>query len=160
VELLAFNAKYPPHEQRRVSANADEDRQLGPSDGVNVFTSPPAVGPPGDPDKSDNRHLWVFRPADAPYVLETAPLVAPRLASGVAKHTNLTGGTTASCGGELWIDEANQNRLYVNGASGRYGPTTRQQLEDAIDVFQSFGFEVVSFGWNDETQTPYTVLFR
>jgi hypothetical protein len=94
-----------------------------------------------------------------PYLLELAPNVAPRLETGKVKHTNLTGGGTASCAGELWIAVSNTARLYVNGASGRYGPTTSQQLDDAVAVFRDLGFDVISYGWNEETQKPYPFYY-
>ncbi len=156
----AFVEKYPPVAPRRKPVNDDEMRLLGAEEGILYLDSPPAAGVLGQPNDDATRHLWVFRPTDVPYILESAPRASPKLTTGVAKHTNLTGGEEASCGGEFWIDEAEANRLFVNGCSGRYGPTSRAQLEDAVAVFRTFEYEVVSFGWNDETQTPYTVLFR
>jgi len=68
-------------------------------------------------------------------LLTTAPEVQPPpLECECAKHTNLTGGAPACCGG--------------------YPPRTRVELADAIDVFQSFGFEVVSAGWDDDNDRP------
>src|SRR5207249_3801364 len=98
--------------------------------------------------------------ADLPYILELAPNAQPRLASGVAKHTNLTAGGPASCAGELWIDAASEGRLYINGCSGRYGAGSREQLDDACQVFCDLGFEVVNYGWDDETQKPYCQYYR
>lgn len=159
MDLVAFVRKYPPQPPRRAPANSDELRLLGPKDGVAGLGRPPASGIAGEPANDDSRHLWVFRVADVPYILESAPDVSPKLATGKAKHTNLTGGAEASCGGEMWIDDADPGRLFVNGCSGRYGPQEKEQLDDAVQVFRSFGYEVVSFGWNEETQTPYTVLY-
>lgn len=161
--LQQFVDSYPPNGPRRQPANADEIRQLSPADGVLLLTGPPAGGQPGYPDSPENRHLWVFRaptPTDLPYVLEAAPNVRPALATGAAKHTNLTGGGSASCGGELWIDVAEASHIYVNGSSGRYGPTSARQLDDAIEVFRSIGFDVVSYGWDDETQKPHSLYYR
>jgi hypothetical protein len=161
--LQQFVAKYPPAGPRRLAGNADETRQLGPADGMLLLTAPPALGPQGPPDSPESRHLWVFRapnPTDLPYLLEGAPDVRPALASGVAKHTNLTGGGSASCGGELWIGVASPNQVYVNGSSGRYGPTSRRQLDDAIEVFRNSGFNVVSYGWDEDTQKPHSLYYR
>ncbi|MDP3939737.1 MAG: hypothetical protein Q8R92_16595 [Deltaproteobacteria bacterium] len=161
--LQEFTEKHPARPPLRPATNADELRQLGPADGVLLLVGTPAAGQTGPPDDAQSRHLWVFRKAqqpDLPYVLELAPNAAPRLASGVAKHTNLTGGGHASCGGELWVDVSNADRLYVNGCSGRYGPTSREELDDAAQVFRELGFEVVNYGWDDETQKPFCQYYR
>ena len=161
--LQDFIRKYPPTGPRRPATNADELRQLGPDDGVLLLTGAPAAGPTGQPDGAQGRHLWVFRnsrQADLPYILELAPNATPRMASGVAKHTNLTAGGPASCGGELWIDVATAGRLYVNGCSGRYGAVSREHLDDAAQVFRDLGFEVVNYGWDEETQKPYCQYYR
>lgn len=161
--LHDFVTKYPPVGPRRAHANADELRQLGPADGVILLVATPAQGQAGAPDDAPSRHLWVFRELpkpDLPYLLELAPNVTPRLASGRAKHTNLTGGGRAWCGGELWIDASDAVRLYVNGCSGRYGAISRDQLDDAVEVFRALGFQVVNYGWDDETQKPHCLYYR
>jgi hypothetical protein len=114
---------------------------------------------PRGEDAKDGLHLWVFLPdARVPYIAESAPKVAPPLQSGAAKHSNLTGGAPACCGGELWVDPANDDTVYVNGASGRYGPRTPTQLEDAESVFRDFGLTVVGFGWDYDVDLPARVL--
>jgi len=161
VNLDEFSSAYPAHEPLRPHANEDELRLLGPGDGVREMQSPPAEGDQcGVPAcKGDDAcHLWVFGTSSIPYVLETAPNVSPPLKSGMAKHTNLTGGAPASCGGELWIDPVDRDKLYVNGCSGRYGPRTAAELEDAVSVFEDRGFGVVSFGWDDDAGKPAMVL--
>lgn len=124
--------------------------------------STPRVGPAcraavpkkkGDP----GCHLWVFTANERPYILELAQVV-PALQSGRVKHSNLTGNGDASCGGELWIDPVRQERLYVNGCSGRYGPTSPEQLEDAVSVLRDAGFDVISFGWDADAGKPAMVL--
>lgn len=157
--LSGFMNRYPPAPPRRVPTNADELILLSAGDGVLDLDPPPAASRvTGNPDDPAARHLWVIWPQGFPYLHERAPDVQVPLASGVAKHTNLTGGNPASCGGELWIDPANASKLYVNGASGRYGPTTPQQLADAVALIQGLGFSVVSFGWDDDTNLPARVL--
>lgn len=160
--LSEFVGKYPSVNPRRRHANQDEIRQLDASDGVMILDSPPAKGVQGSPDDAQSRHLWVFRAVnpDVPYILEVAPNVRPGLASGVAKHSNLTGGGVAHCGGEMWIDITDAHRLFVNGSSGRYGPQSEQQLEDAVGVFRDFGYDVISYGWNDETHKPHSLYYQ
>ena len=116
------------------------------------------ASPESSTDARQGKHLWVFFESAIPYVLEAAPKASPALTSGVGKHTNLTGGAPASSGGELWVDPASANLIYVNGASGRYGPTSPAALEDAVAVFHGRGFEVVSFGWDDDAGKPARVL--
>ena len=111
------------------------------------------------PGHREGRHLWVIVPAEVRVILETAPDVRPPpLSLGVAKHTNLTGGGPAACGGELWLDPADNRKLYANGGSGRYPPRTPKQLEDAIQVLAGLGFTVVSAGWSEDNDVPERVF--
>ena len=103
-------------------------------------------------------HLWVFDANAIPFILELAP-VASTLQSGRIKHTNLTGGSDASCGGELWIDPTDPNLIYLDGCSGRYGPSSPDQMENAVRVFEELGLSVMSFGWSDETNCPEGTLW-
>jgi len=41
--------------------------------------------------------------------------------------------------------------LYVSGGSGRYPAADSKQLDAAIGVFESLGYDVTSLGWNDVT---------
>lgn len=155
--LLEFIERYPPRPSRRQPANDDEHRLLGAADGVLHIGAPPmsdtTPGHPARAQADDARHLWVFRVAEGiaqvPAVLELV-VTTPPLQSGKAKHSNLTGGGSASSGGELWVDPADPTKLYVNGASGRYGPTTPNELEDAVSVFAGLGYKAISFGWDDD----------
>jgi hypothetical protein len=161
--LEEFCAKYPARPPRRVADNPSELRLLSEQEGVRRLASPPAetttpASPRLNSDVRYGRHLWVFLETAVPYLLEVAPMASPALTSGVAKHTNLTGGSPASCGGELWIDPVDAKVLYMNGASGRYGPETPQQLADAVSVLQSRGFEVISFGWDEDANRPARIL--
>ncbi len=78
----------------------------------------------------------------------------PPLSLGRVKHSNLTGGGPASCGGEIWLDAVDSRLLHVSGASGRYRARTPEQLEDAVRVFEAFGFRVRSAGWSEENDWP------
>lgn len=163
MNLEEFCTTYPAHLPKREADNQSELRLLTEAEGVRQLVSPPAdtttpTSPRLNPDVRYGRHLWVFQETMIPYILESAPRASPALTSGVAKHTNLTGGLPASCGGELWIDPADERLLYVNGASGRYGPQTPRQFADAVSVFRSRGFEVVSFGWDEDVNKPARIL--
>lgn len=161
MDLGTFLTRYPPALPRRAHANDDELRLLAEADGVLALdVAPAAPSTTGDPSDLSARHLWVIWPAGVPYILERAPAVSPPLQSGVAKHSNLTGGGAASCGGELWVDPVDPSKLYVNGASGRYGPKTPQQLVDAVVLIRDRGFQVESFGWDADTNLPARVYRR
>jgi len=161
MKLTNFIELYPPAPPRRLPSNSDELRMLTAQDGVLTLKRPPVTASEkavpkrkGDP----GCHLWVFRPQEIPYILERAP-AANHLESSVVKHTNLTGGAKASCGGELWVDPADDNLIYVNGCSGRYGPLTRSQMEHAVEVFDHLGHQIRSFGWDDDANQPEVVLW-
>ncbi len=155
-----FAVRFSPRAPDRAPANQGELRQLGPADGVKYLGPPP-------PDISERRvpkrsgdpgcHLWVILPGHLPFILERAA-VRPPLESGVAKHTNLTGGGVACSGGELWLDPADSELLYMNGCSGRYGARTAVELEDVVVVFRTFGYQVVSFGWDEGANRPARVM--
>jgi hypothetical protein len=162
VDHPAFVRKYPLRPPAKAPDNEDEKRLLGPADGVLFLEKAPSTAPSSDrsvPRKKGDPgcHLWVFTQSERPYILEVAK-VAPELQSGRAKHSNLTGGGEAACGGELWVDPTNDGHLYVNGCSGRYGPTSPEQLEDAVSVLREVGFRVTNFGWDADTGKPAMVL--
>lgn len=158
MDLAQFAQRWQPKPPQKAPANEDEIRRLGPADGVEYLERPPAIGrvrsTPSDPS---GRHLWVFLPEQVPYVLETAPQVTPPLRTGMAKHTNLTGGSPACCAGELWIDPAGAETLYINGWSGRYRVRSKEQLTDVVAVLSARGFDVRSFGWSDDNDQPARV---
>jgi hypothetical protein len=100
--LADFLAKHPPQPPRIPHENADQIRRLAAADGVFLLTGPPvAAAVFGRPGTAEGRYLWVVDPRGIPAILETVPDVRPPLQSSVAKHTNLTGGADASCGGEM-----------------------------------------------------------
>ncbi len=99
----------------------------------------------------------MIQPDELPFILERAA-VTPPLESGLVKHTNLTGGKTACCGGEMWFDPADDGLVYANGCSGRYGPRTSAELSNAMAVIRAFGYTVVSFGWDEDANKPARVI--
>lgn len=157
--VTEFTATYPPVGPFRPADPEDQGRLLEEQDGVVLLGPAPFPGPSGVPGERTGCHLWVIRPDGVPIVLETAPGVRPPpLASGVAKHSNLTGGSAASCGGELWADTVSADKLYVSGASGRYWAPGdrrgRERLAGAVKVFEHFGYTVVCAGWDDDVDRP------
>lgn len=160
MNLSDYVARYPPRPPiARLGDHEDMFRLPGPDDGVGVMPAcasrmKPAIRP-GDPEAS---HLWVIVPSSVPVLLETAPDAKPSLVNGKAKHTNLTGGAPASCGGEMWLDGAEPKRLHLHGGSGRYGARSAQQLEDAVALIADYGFTVHSAGWSEENDLPARVF--
>lgn len=96
-------------------------------------------------DQGDPPYLWVIDPRGIPYILEH-PLEI--LDGSRPKHTNLTGGREAYVGGELWFGDT--LKIFVSGGSGRYGPESPEQLEDAVSVFETFGYVVRSLEWDPQ----------
>jgi hypothetical protein len=160
-QLDGFRASYPLRAPRaHVIQNQDEVRQLTQEEGLEEFdrllgakakkSALPQASPRG------NTYLWVIGETSIPAALETIE-IGQQLASGVIKHTNLTGGLPAHCGGEAWFvyDDA----VVIGGSSGRYGPEAGdlQQLVDAALVFKEQGYRVAALGM-DETGYMATLL--
>ncbi len=151
MDPVAYSQLYPPEPPAKLAANEDENRRLDREDGVLILRDCASedLVPCRRPGEKHAKYLWVIVPDEVPFVLETAPSVRPPpLSLGVAKHSNLTGGEPASCGGELWVDPVENRKLFANGGSGRYPAKTPQQMEDAIRVLAACGFTVVSAGWS------------
>ena len=143
----------------RPNDQVDSARLLGPEDGVKTMPCAATMTAAARPGYPESRHLWVILPDSVPVILETAPDVQPPpLSLGVAKHSNLTGGGRACCGGEIWLDGTDRNLLYVNGGSGRYPAKSPQQLADAVLVFEGYEYSVRSAGWSEENDCPDRVF--
>ena len=128
------------HENQLLDA-ADGIRILGYAPSADVlFGSPPSLT---QGQNGSHRYLWVINNAGIPFINE---IPIPTLDSRLPKHTNLTGGEPAYAGGELWFAAA--DTLFVSGGSGRYPPIHEQQLEEAVRVFEAYGYSVTSLGWD------------
>lgn len=154
-------AKYPPRGPLKPPENDDEVRLLLATHGVRLLGSAPADNETYNAKPlrkgAEGCHLWVLDSRGVPYILERAD-VAGELTSGLVKHTNLTGGEPACCGGELWFASERASRLFINGCSGRYRPVDGDHLAAAADVFKALGYDVVSFGWDADAGQPSAVL--
>lgn len=154
-------AKYPPRDPLKPPDNDDEIRLLLAEHGVRLLGTAPADNEVYNAMPSrkgaDGCHLWVLDQRGIPYILERAN-IAVELTSGLVKHTNLTGGGQASCGGELWFASERASRLFINGCSGRYRPMNAEHLMAAADAFRALGYDVVSFGWDADAGRPSAVL--
>ncbi len=93
-----FTLKYSARKPRIPAQNDDELRLLTSSDGVREMAAPPMeIGDRRAPRKKGDPgcHLRVVVSASCPFIHERA-VVAPPLRSGRVKHTNLTGGGSAT----------------------------------------------------------------
>ena len=125
-------------------------RLLGPAPADDFL---PGTPPSSSTDATANRYLWVIDAKGIPYIIESPIAV---LGNELPKHTNLTGGKDAYLGGEMWF--ASSMALYISGGSGRYPPVDGTQLEEAVQVFHAFGYDVTSLGWNQGTGRARRVL--
>ena len=98
-------------------------------------------------------YLWVIDERGVAYILARD---RPELGGRPPKHTNLTGGSMAYVGGEMWFETGSS--LWISGDSGRYRPQSAVHLEDSAAVFRSFGYLVQSLGWDEETDSPNLIL--
>jgi hypothetical protein len=104
-QSLGRRPRLPPE---KLIANADETKLMTKEDGLREWTDGNAEASTALPcpapliESSDfaGRSLWVIRIADVVHATENCPF-GKSLASGVIKHTNLTGGAEAYSGGEL-----------------------------------------------------------
>lgn len=101
--------------------------------------------PPRHYHEITHRYIWVVDNTGIPYIFEKK---METLGNREPKHTNLTAGGQAYIGGELWF--RNHRSIYLSGGSGRYPARTAQHLADAVKVFEGYGYEVHSLGWNRE----------
>ena len=160
MDFVVFRGTYPAREPNpEVIKNDDELIQITDEQGLQYFPKDSknvkCAEPPKTKASKVNTYLWVIGKNENLIALEGLE-VGLQLESKIIKHTNLTGGELAHCGGELWF--VSEDKLFINGSSGRYGPQSGQELEDAAKAFRSEGFKVASAGYNEETGFPYAVL--
>ena len=138
-------------------ANEGETRLMTDSDGLRIWGDGGAFATPaGDPPAIPSDHkevveLWVVRSDDVVYAREKC-VFGKKLPSGVIKHTNLTGGEPAYCGGELIA--LDRDTVVVSGCSGRYGPNTSMELKAVAQAFKQSGYAVCSMGWDLDANRP------
>lgn len=153
-----FRGVYPAIPPKRAPRDPDECVQMTLADGMRFLAGPVREPvtivrvPTTQEETLVGRYLWVIGPTDCPHGLEEGPFGQARRL-GQVKHTNLTGGGNAHCGGELWY--LTDDRVLINGASGRYGPATEQQLHDAARCLQALGYSVgyMRFGESNKPMT-------
>lgn len=148
----------PPPEE--LIANEEQRTQMTEADGLKVWVdgsqAPGATAPEPPPLLTEanlkNCMLWVVREDDVVWAPENGPF-GKTLESGVIKHTNLTGGAAAYCGGELLVLEETLT-VVVNGCSGRYGPKNPTEMDGVASAFAQSGYGVWSMGYDEEAARP------
>jgi len=104
------------------------------------------------PSMEADRHLWAVRIDDVVHAREDCLFGQPN-ASGVIKHTNLTGGADAFASGELLF--ISEHVVVINGKSRRYGPRCASEMTAVAKAFRNSGYEVWSMGYDAEAGVPY-----
>ena len=157
--IQAFRTKYAPPRESARSAGPDEKIALTHA-GLRRLGRAPAIGvqlrsPPQIRTESTNRYLWVIDDTGIPYIREL-PIYA--LHGKLPKHTNLTAGGLAYVAGELWFSD--DNCLFLSGGSGRYPPRNAEHLDDAVRVFEFYGYGVTSLGWDTDHDTAQRAFMK
>jgi hypothetical protein len=124
-----------------------QDREKVTSESSSISKAPPEI----TPAMLAQQHLWVVRQDDVVHALEKCEF-GLTLESKVIKHTNLTGGAAAYCGGELLF--LNEKTVVINGCSGRYGPRSEEEMLLAAKAFSNSGYKVWHMGYDDEADRP------
>lgn len=114
--------------------------------GAEIATTPPEIEP-----APAEAHLWAVTHEDVVHAPELCPFGADREA-GRIKHSNLTGGGDAYCGGELLV--LNDNTVVINGCSGRYRMRDAAEMRAVASAFRGSGYNVWSMGWNTDVDRP------
>ena len=164
-EIATFRQTYQLRAMKITPANDDQVKQMRREDGMlnledcgmALLLEAGAVGEaPADSEAAKKGcFLWAVRGADTPVALERCDW-GQGLESKELKHSNLTGGSPAHSGGELWAIK-NQG-LLVNANSGRYGAESPEELDAFVGALQGLGFRVGSMGFDlDNPKAPNTV---
>ena len=142
--------KLRPPRIKKNHKNKNQYVGLNENDGLKILQPAPATNvdygtPPKPLSDSTNTHLWVINERCVLYIRE---ICIERIRYALPKHTNLTGGGKAYIGGEMWFKS--DTELWISGWSGRYPPKDAAQLDYAVKVFELFGYQVHSLGWNEK----------
>ena len=153
MDIAEFRERYAkrPPSHRQTGIRLDHEYvKWGDDLGVRLMQPAPVRNvefgsPATEPGKIGvNTYIWVIDDSGVPYIIERPIDHRP-----APKHTNLTGGADAYIGGEVWFSDS--SNLFLSGGSGRYRPLGERQLNDAAEVFESYGYIVKSLGWDIES---------
>lgn len=130
---------------------------LSPPEGFSMDIAPAPEALTSDPTRDGltdetKKYLWIIRQIAVPVGLENGPTGRGIADRQRLSHTNLTGGSAAYCGGELWFRD--QSSIALNGGSGRYPPNSLDELDAAVHALRCAGYSVACCGWDDERDGP------
>lgn len=154
-----FRFTYPEKQCPPVQ-HEDQRREMAFSDGLSIWHDGLGVSAGGDPPALEKDHpkiLWVVRADDVAHAPERCRFGAG-LKDGVIKHSNLTGGRPAHCGGQLVFLE--ESVIALDGGSGRYGPRSKDEMTAVARAFRNSGYGVWSYGYDEENAWPFRIGSR
>ncbi len=160
---------FPLKAMRIVPNHADENLLMPTQHGRRRYAPAPAdpLGlqlaqqPPTHTEAADeSRYLWVITTEDVPHAFERCSWARSlNTDHKLLKHSNLTEGRPAHCGGELWF--VNESQIIINFCSGRYGATSDADeplMEAIIDALVYDGYQVCHTGTDKESGYPSSKL--
>ena len=155
--LDGYRSEFPSREPNLSNCESNEELEdLRYDESVRSFPLSPAseivVGDvPTGSNTGQHKYLWLILPDDMPFAEEQGQL-GRSTKRGRLAHTNLSGKLNAHSGGELWF--AAGDKLFVTGASSRFRPRTKEELDRIVDCFRAAGYAVTSCGWDEENKVP------
>lgn len=152
-----FRANFPEKScKMNLVRDPSELKLMCADDGLSIWQDGPGTPPkptcPLIEVSPRGLQLWVVRPGDVPHATEQSPF-SEGLVRKVIKHSNLTGGEPAHCGGELVFFES--DIIALNGNSGRYGPSSEAEMNAVAAAFKESGYGVWSLGYDQEAARPH-----
>lgn len=133
-------------EYERMPADQMEHWQDGGP--IDHLSEPPEILPVAERERA---RLWVVGADQVVHALKKCAFGVGRK-RGELKHTNLTGGDDAFCGGELII--LDESTVVVNGDSGRYGPQTVEEINLVLRAFSESGHRTYTTGYDGDAGVP------
>lgn len=168
--MSAFDNVRKHHSLKAMSAshvnNTDELVPMTRSQGLLEYCIAPTSNTvtttcgPHEDNASIGRYLWALTVSDIPHAVEACAF-GEKLISGEIKHSNLTGGSDAFAGGELWFRD--DQTIIINFKSGRYGlnglnAEEKKLAEDIINAFVLDNYAIAFTGWDLESGYCHTHL--
>lgn len=158
----AYRAKHdeqPPDLQKQRFADEVHDLS-GNADVGSVVVPPVAAVLRGEPrrdwtSRPAATHIWLVLYEDVRLALEEGTS-GRTTARGRLAHTNLSGGSPAFAGGELWFRD--ESSVWLTGGSGRYPPRSAEELDDLSAAYRAAGFTVCCAGWDSEIAGPARIF--
>jgi hypothetical protein len=163
--IAAYRAEFAARPMKKRADNDDQLKQMVAADGMLELPASPAPGatfvrhgslPNSSSNADEARHLWVVRRDDFPVALEACPW-GRKLEDRKIRHSNLTGGSPAHSGGEIWF--IGDERIAVNASSGRYGAENEAEFDMIVEALRHSGYHVASMGFDIDNVTIANKIF-